>query len=480
MKWSLAAILVLGFSVSAFGQLAAFPGAEGEAMWTAGGRGGNVYHVTNPNNSGPGSLREAVTTGGSVPRTVVFDVSGTIPLTSKLRITRPNITIAGQTAPGRGIVIRNFGTSFQASNTIVQHLRFRPGDAYKGLSPLQYDFSVAVSGQNVMLDHISASWSISQIITINGSNVDDVTIQNSIIGEALDQTGIYHNTWSADHLPGGSKHHAMGLFVKPMPGGSGTAAATAHHNLLVNNYNRNPCPGIRDPLQSLMFDFRNNVIHNAVKSGYNSGDEDNWIKMNYVGNYLIAGPDTTSGSRLFDARDTTDMYIYQTGNFVDSDKDNVRDGYERGWSVFDGTYTQLATPVAMEPVTTESAEDAYDNVLAQAGAFWWYRDSVDTRLVSDVVNNTGNIIDSQDEVGGYPLIPVNHRPGSWDTDMDGMPNWWEAMYGHLDETLADNNGLWPGGGGYTNVEIYLHNIVPEPATMCLLAVGALAVIRRRR
>jgi len=351
MKWSLAAIFVLAFSVSAFGQLPAFPGAEGEAMWTAAGRGGDVYHVTNLNNSGPGSLREAVGTG-SVPRTVVFDVSGSIALTSKLRINRPNITIAGQTAPGRGIVIRNFGTSVEASDVVVQHLRFRPGDAYKGLSPLQYDYSLAVAGQNVMIDHCSASWSISQIITVNGPHVDDVTIQHSIIGEALDQTGIYHNTWNADYLPGGSKHHAMGLFVKPLPGGSGTADATAHHNLLVNNYNRNPCPGIRDPLQSLMFDFRNNVIHNAVNSGYNSGEEDNWIKMNYVGNYLVAGPDTETGSTVFNARDTTDMYIYQTGNLVDSDKDGVRDGSDLGWTPFIGTYTQLATPEAMEPVTT--------------------------------------------------------------------------------------------------------------------------------
>ena len=156
MKWSLAAILALSLGVSAFGQLPAFPGAEGEAMWTAGGRGGNVYHVTNLDNYGAGSLRDAVTTGGSVPRTVVFDVCGTIPLTSKLRINRPNITIAGQTAPGKGIVIRNFGTSVEASNVVAQHLRFRPGDAYKGLRPLQYDFSLGISGQNVMIDHCSA------------------------------------------------------------------------------------------------------------------------------------------------------------------------------------------------------------------------------------------------------------------------------------------------------------------------------------
>ncbi len=442
-------------------QLPAFPGAEGEAMWTAGGRGGNVYHVTNLNNSGAGSLREAVSTGGTAPRTVVFDVSGTIPVTSKLRITRPNITIAGQTAPGMGIVIRNFGTSVQASNVVVQHLRFRPGDAYKGLKPLQYDFALAVSGQNVMIDHISASWSISQIITVNGSNFNDVTIQNSIIGEALDQTGIYHNTWNDDYLPGGSKHHANGLFVKPLSGGSGTFYATAHHNLLVDNYGRNPCPGVYNSSQSMMFDFRNNVIHNCQNSGYNSGGAGGWINMNYVGNYLIAGPNTSDRYRLFDGWDGTDLSIYQTGNLVDPDRDSSRDGYDRGWNAFEGTYTKLTSPAAMEPVTTQSAEDAYDNVLAQAGAFWWNRDSVDTRLVNDVINNTGGIIDSQDEVGGYPVIPVEYRPTGFDTDMDGMPSYWEVWYG-TGASSADNTGL--GAGGYTHLEQYLQWLT-DPATV---------------
>ena len=209
----------------------------------------------------------------------------------------------------------------------------------------------------------------------------------------------------------------------------------------------------------MMFDFRNNVIHNCQNSGYNSGSEGGWINMNYVGNYMIAGPNTSNTYRLFDGWDGTDLSIYQTGNLVDPDRDSVRDGYSLGWLSFSGTYTKLTSPAAMEPVTTQSAEDAYDSVLAQAGACWWNRDSVDTRLINDVINTTGGIIDSQNEVGGYPVIPVENRPAGFDTDLDGMPNYWEAWYGTADSS-ADNAGL--GAGGYTHIEQYLQWLVaPE-------------------
>jgi len=456
-------------------------------MWATGGRGGDVYHVTNLSDSGPGSLRYGITTG-TAPRTVVFDVCGTIINSGSLHVSRPNITIAGQTAPGLGILIRNYGTALAADNVIAQHLHFRPGDAVKGPSPGYNNYGLAVDGQNIIIDHCSASWSISQAITVDGSGFTDVTIQNCIIGEALAQTGLFHGEWNANYNPGGPSYHANGLFVKPMEGVSGTSTCTAHHNLLVDNSSRNPCPGAYNTSQSTMLDFTNNVICNCRNSGYSSG-EANAVNMNYVGNYLIAGPSTTSGSKAFDANVQCKVSIYQTGNKVDSNKNNLRDGVAMTWTSFIGTYTQLGSPAAMEPVTTESADAAYANVLARAGAFWWNRDLVDRRLVSDANNNTGMLINSQKDrkdpngiltdPNGYLIIPVAFRPVGWDTDNDGMPNYWEAMYG-TNPSVADNNGDLDGDG-YTNLEAYLqYTAVPEPATLSIVLLGGLALLARKR
>jgi hypothetical protein len=455
--------MVIGLtSAPAGASIAAFPGAEGEGMWATGGRGGDVYHVTNLADSGPGSLRYGITTG-TIPRVVVFDVSGTIINSGSLHITRPNITIAGQTAPGMGIEIRNYGTAVTADNVILQNMHFRPGDAVKGPSPGFNNYSLAVDGQNIIIDHCSASWSISQAITVDGSGFTDVTVQNCIIGEALAQTGLFHGAWNSNYNPGGPSYHANGLFVKPLAGVGGTSTCTAHHNLLVDNSSRNPCPGVYNSTQSVMFDFVNNVIHNCRNSGYSSGGGA-WVKMNYVGNYLIAGPSTNSGSKAFDSNVQCNVSIYQTGNKVDSDKDNQRDGIAMGWSSFIGTYAQLGSPVVMEAVTTEDVDAAYNNVLDHAGAFWWNRDLVDTRLVNDVRNNTGMLINSQKDrkdpngiltdPNGYLILPVvPPRAADWDTDQDGMPNFWETWYGSNPSTFDPNGDR--DGDGYMDLEEYL-------------------------
>jgi hypothetical protein len=437
-------------------------------MWALGGRGGNVYHVTTLNESGAGSLREAITTGGTTPRTVVFDVCGTITLGSKLRVTRPNIMIAGQTAPGKGIVIRNFGISIQADNTVMRHLHIRPGDAVKGPDPGFNDFAIAVAAKDVTVDHCSTSWAISQEITVDGTGFDDVSVSNCIIGEALDQTGLYHGTWNATYNPGGSGHHANGLFVKPLAGLGGTSSCSAFRNLLVDNHNRNPCPGTYNSSQSVLLDFRNNVIYNCRNTGYNSGDAGGWMQMNYIGNYMISGPSTDSGTRAFDGNDGNQMYIYQSSNKRDTDKDKLHDGVSMSWTSFQGTYTQMANPVVMETVTTTTADTAYTDVLNRSGAFWWDRDSVDTRLVGHVTGRNGDIIDSQNEVGGYPVITVVPRPGDFDTDLDGMPNYWETWYG-TDASVANNNGI--GALGYTHLERYLEWIVNPTGVLPFFHLG---------
>jgi hypothetical protein len=163
------------------------------------------------------------------------------------------------------------------------------------------------------------------------------------------------------------------------------------------------------------------------------------------------------------------MRIYQSGNLLDGDRNFVRGGHDPGWDGFSGTYTKLTNPVSMAPVQTDTAQDAYTKVLAGAGAFLWARDSVDKALMSEVVNFGGKIINSQQEVGGYPVLPSLTRPANWDTDLDGMPDWWEMEHG-LNPGTKDNNGLNPDG--YTNLEHYLHYAAaPEPSTAALLSLG---------
>ena len=436
--------------------LPAFPGAEGEGKWCAGGRGGDVYHVTNLNDSGSGSLREGVTSGTGA-RTIVFDVGGTITLASKLRFDRDDLTIAGQTAPGMGVLLRNHGGYIGGNNVILRHLRFRPGDADKGPPPDFSGDSLEVKTSNAIVDHVSASWSIDECLSSAQTKFENITMQYCLIGEGLDQTGLYHDEWNSDYDPGGSGHHSFGGLLKPVEGASGTSDITIHHCIYLCNWNRNPAPGCYVTTQSLKLDFRNNVIYNCRQTGYSSGAAD-WIQMNYVGNYVIAGPSTHSDwyTRAFDSNAECDVRIYQTGNKADGDRDTTRDGSTMTWSNFTGTHTQLGNPVSMEAVTTEAVDTAYSNVLAHAGAWWWDRDSVDTRLIGYMSSNGGDIIDSQSEVGGYPTITSASRDEYFDTDGDGMSNTWENANG-TNPDVADNNGD-VDSDGWTNLEEYINSL----------------------
>ena len=437
--------------------LPAFPGAEGEGKWSTGGRGGDVYHVTTTSDTGAGSLRYGIE-NASGARTIVFDTSGTITLGSKIRVDTNNITIAGQTAPSPGILIRNWSIPLEASNLIVRHIRLRPGDAVMGEDPYYNDYGFAVDALDVIMDHCSVSWSITQLVTVDGTGFDDVTVQYCIMGEALDQTGLYHGTWNSDYDPGGPSHHANGLFVKPLEGTSGTSNCSAHHNLLVDNHNRNPCIGTYVGTQATRLDFRNNVIHNCRNAGYSSGDASDYCEMNYVSNYLIVGPSTESGSEAFNSAAANDVRIYQTGNKVDADEDGTRDGTSMGWGSFTGTYTQLGSAASFEAVTTAAVDTAYADVLNNAGAFHSSRDNADTRMVGHVTNNNGDIIDSQSEVGGYQSLTVNTRDGNFDTDGDGMSNTWENANG-TNPSVADNNGDIDGDA-WTNLEEYINSLTP--------------------
>ena len=435
-------------------QLPAFPGAEGEAMYVSGGRGGDVYHVTNLNDSGAGSLRYGLANAPASGRTIIFEVGGMIALSSQLNISRPNLTVAGQTAPGIGICLRNYGTTLGSGgqNTILRHLRFRPGDANKGPAPGFYGDSLSISASGVIVDHCSTSWGIDEGLSCAGSGAHDVTVQYCFITEGLDQTGLYHDVWNTNYNPGGASHHSMGSLIKPV---SGSGQATYHHNFWAGNGNRNPAVGTYDASQSFKADIRNNALYNNRNNGYRSEGFSSRFDLNYVGNYIIAGPETSSSwwFKAFDAKsEDGNFYIYQSGNRIDGNRNLSRDGTDTGWGMFAGTYNMLASPASMRPVTTHAADEAYLRVINGAGALPWSRDSADARMVQNLLGMSGSIIDSQTEVGGYPVLPPDSRPAGWDTDQDGMPDYWELAVGSNPQ-LANNNHT--NSDSYTDLEHYL-------------------------
>ena len=415
----------------------AFPGAEGAGRYAVGGRGGDVYHVTSLNDSGAGSLRYGLTSAVG-PRTIVFDISGNIHLTSDLSI-GSNITVAGQTAPGKGIAICDRQTTISGSNVVVRYMRFRPGDTYcPGYQP---DALWVTGSENVIIDHVSASWSIDEVLSVtHGSN--NVTVQWSIISEAL------HDSC---HEKG---NHGYGSLIN---GGD----FSFHHNLYAHNRSRNPRPGGSTPGTRL--DFVNNVIYDpGDRFGYGDGSEGSPLIMNIYGNYGISGPNTTSRD-LYASNSTLGVYnhIFQGENKIDTNKNGILDGVNTGWNMFSGPENQYSVPFNIGDLRGYSADDAYFDVIVKAGASL-VRDPVDVRVIDSVVNQTGDHIDSPAEVGGWPELPVLNGPT--DTDRDGMPDIWEDVKG-LDAAYAlDRNG-YDLSQEYTNLEVYLNSLIFDNDTV---------------
>lgn len=438
-------------------RLVAFPGAEGWGKYTVGGRGGSVYEVTNLEDSGPGSLRAAVQAYG--PRTVVFRVSGTIILNSNLTINNPYITIAGQTAPGDGICLRKYPLVISADQVIIRYIRVRLGDESGGES----DAISARDQKNIILDHVSASWSQDETVSIYWC--DSVTVQWCLITESL---------YNSKHPKGA--HGYGGIW--------GGSRSTYHHNLLAHHSSRNP----RFASGSGNTDFRNNVIYNwGFNSAYGGEAYDTtWAspltQVNMVANYYKKGPATKSGVvyRIINPSTRSGLsgygYWHVAENFVygypTATGDNWAYGVQ-GPTAEEKAAIKSNDPFPWSPIAQETAEQAYLSVIPNVGAVWPKRDSVDLRVVQNLMNGNATfegptyrtvqglptsapitgIIDSQADVGAWPVL--NSSPAPADGDHDGMPDDWENSRGLNASNPSDCNDI--GKGGYTNLENYLNS-----------------------
>ena len=422
----------------------AFPTAEGSGAYTIGGRGGDTYHVTNLNDLGPGSLRQGIISAtGS--RMIVFDVSGTIFLNSRLTINKSFLTLAGQTAPGDGITIAGWTTLVtDAQHIIIRYMRFRPGDIRCG-SGMEGDSLSVDRSRDVIIDHVSASWSIDESLSVTES--DRVTVQWSFINESLN---------NSCHPEG---RHGFGSLIR-----YGDGRISYHHNFYSHHFNRNPRIG-----DNLTLDFVNNVIYDWGTDASYSGTPDEGItKVNYLGNYLVAGPDTPASkrTRAFNGG-SVNTWIYQNGNRIDSNFNGIHDGVDTGWSMFVNLYTQQATPLGGQPdVSVEGADVAFNKVLITGGSSR-IRDSIDKRLIDEVRRETGLFINSQTEVGGYPAL--NSASPPVDTDQDGLPDDWENANGENPSDPSDAALIAPNG--YSNLENYLNSDAFAPPATNVSLIG---------
>jgi pectate lyase len=434
----------------------AFPGAEGAGAATPGGRGGAVLVVTNLSDSGPGSLRAAVEAKG--PRIVVFGVAGLITLERPLDIQNPYITLAGQTAPGDGVCIRGESVHINTHDVIVRYLRFRRG-SFKVRDDALGGYPVS----DIIVDHVSASWGLDENLSLYRWIKDEggkqlkmplerVTIQWSITSEALNRF-----------------NHAFG-------GTWGGNPCSFHHNLFACNTGRNPSIGMNGE-----FDFRNNVIFNWAHRTADGGDGSS--RVNLVNNYFKPGPATEGDLRhriaKMQARWQGDDHPgcglwYIEGNHVDGFPKITANNWDGGIYYNPAerakdTIVPQATEAEVRslqefkspPVATETAEAAYEHVLAHAGASLPRRDPVDLRVIETV--RTGRptfkngIIDDPAEVGGWPRYEGGPAPA--DSDRDGMPDAWEQSHGlnPADPADASKDG---DGDGYTAIEEYLNGTDP--------------------
>jgi hypothetical protein len=437
----------------------AFPGAEGSGMHSFGGRGGRVFVVTSLADSGPGTFRAACEAAG--PRIVVFNVAGIIRLKSAIHIRAPYITIAGQSAPGDGACVAGATTAIDTHDVVVRYLRFRRGqtdvsnrDDSLGGNPIG----------NILLDHCSASWGFDENLSMyrhmydpgNGATAlklptMNLTIQWCVSSEALDTYNhAFGGTWGGRH-------------------------ASFHHNLFACNTGRNPSIGWGDQI-----DIRNNVLFNWRHRTIDGGDATSLL--NVVANYFKPGPVTTGelcyrickpdAFRNFHESDHDGQW-YVAGNIVEGNEKVTADNWAGGVQFADADEKKpeaevkaliakgrAASPAPAPAISQQTAERAYELVLADVGATLPRRDPVDQRIIQEVRTGTvtygKGIITDISQVGGYP-----EYKGQPDTTVgaDGVPLWWKKKYGldPRDPVLATKDLMCDG---YTVIEKYLNGLDP--------------------
>jgi hypothetical protein len=422
----------------------AFPEAEGSGRRATGGRGGSVYKVTNLNNSGPGSIVDALSSGN---RIIVFDVSGTIELKGVILEPKSHTTIAGQTAPGDGICIKGRFHILNVSDVVIRYIRIRVDAGAQNSDGDAIDIDY---GKNIIIDHVSASYARDEGISCQEDS-NDVTVQWCIISEGL--------TFES---------HSYGSLVRGQYG----QRKTYHHNLYAHNWGRNPRPGnyldiSADPL-GLFFDFRNNVVYNwkGNTAGYND-DSTPVSRYNFIGNVYVTGPESSLTGKAF-----RESARFAWGYFEDNSYNGVVPADP--WSLVQFNmaaadadwYKERSYLIPMDPVTTTSPAQAKTAVLAGAGASFPKRDIIDARIVNDVLNLTGHSISNVNEQpeGGWPQL--NSAPAPADSDNDGMPDYWEIGV-CLDPYDANDAIGDRDNDGYTNIEEYI-NWLPtgEPMPPC--------------
>ena len=461
--------------------IAAFPGAEGGGKFSFGGRGGKVIVVTNLNDDGPGSFRWACEQGGA--RTVVFNVAGIIRLQTPLIIRAPYITIAGQSAPGDGVCVAGESVWINTHDVVIRYMRFRRGETNVGRR------DDAIGGNpvgNIIIDHVSASWGLDENMSRYRHMYNDstgaieqklptvnITIQNSIFGEALD-------TWN----------HSFGSTL-------GGENCTFMRNLWANNAGRNPSIGWNG-----IFNFVNNVVFNWVHRSVDGGDYR--ASYNIINNYFKPGPATPKrnnvGHRILkpeSGRSKLKYLVfgraYVNGNIMEGYPEIIKDNWAGGVQVeeMDNTgkytdYMKVNKPLPMAPLTILSAKESFDYVLANAGATLPKRDAVDIRITEQVKSGKINplegvklpetqfkhrrmpldsyklgIITEVSQVGGYPEYKGTPYK---DSDNDGMPDSWESKNG-LNPKNATDASQDKDKNGYTNIEEYLNSLVQVKTVM---------------